>query len=196
MAHNRALNKTAIPEYIRPLATALRKPHTMDCTRVHVPQRLSVDKRANQLIEQGAGDDDNVLTSSQVAQWLKISVAWLNQARIGAYGPPYAISMTRPSATKNLTCSAGSKSAHTARPTKGPSGGHQTGDELKVGDKFVSADDVLVAATRLGLLYYRHRNQNRRGETQVPGQAQAAEQAQAQPAAPTTTRPRITRPTA
>jgi len=167
----------------------------MDSTRVHVPQRLSVDKRANQLIEQGAGDDDNVLTSSQVAEWLKISVAWLNQARIGAYGPPYAMLDDQTVRYKKSDVLGWLKERTYRSTNERPERWSPNRGRVKVGDKFVSADDVLVAATRLGFVLPPPQPKPQ-GRAQVPGQAQAAEQAQAQPAAPTTTRPRITRPMA
>jgi predicted DNA-binding transcriptional regulator AlpA len=58
-----------------PTVTALRKHH--------------LDKRADRLIEYGAGKDDDLLTTQQVADWLTVSIQWLEIGRVNNYGPRF-----------------------------------------------------------------------------------------------------------
>ncbi len=47
------------------------------------------DKRADQIIEAGAGDDDDLLSTIQVAAWFGVSKQWLEIGRHEGYGPPF-----------------------------------------------------------------------------------------------------------
>lgn len=51
--------------------------------------RHHLDKRAADLAAAGAGDADDLLTTSKTAEWLKVSVQWLEIGRHKGYGPPF-----------------------------------------------------------------------------------------------------------
>ncbi len=47
------------------------------------------DKRADQLIAAGQGDDTEILTANQVAMWLGVSPLWLTNGRGQGFGPKF-----------------------------------------------------------------------------------------------------------
>jgi predicted DNA-binding transcriptional regulator AlpA len=54
------------------------------------PRRFHFDKRIDSIVS-APGDDDDLLTTSQMAVWFGVSVQWLDIGRsgAGAYGPPF-----------------------------------------------------------------------------------------------------------
>ena len=55
-----------------------------------MPDTLHLDRRANLLATIGAvGDDDDLLTTPQLAEWLAVSEQWCEIGRHKGYGPPY-----------------------------------------------------------------------------------------------------------
>src|SRR5271166_5238251 len=55
-----------------------------------MPDTLHLDRRANLLAALGAvGDDDDLLTTPQLAEWLAVSEQWCEIGRHKGYGPPY-----------------------------------------------------------------------------------------------------------
>jgi predicted DNA-binding transcriptional regulator AlpA len=57
--------------------------------------RHHLDRRAPELIEQGTGDADDLLTTSEVAEWLGVSVQWAEIARHKSLGPRWISLSTR-----------------------------------------------------------------------------------------------------
>ena len=55
------------------------------------PRRHHLDRRASDLAAAGAaaGDPDDLLTTSEVAEWLGLSTPWLEIGRCKDYGPRY-----------------------------------------------------------------------------------------------------------
>jgi predicted DNA-binding transcriptional regulator AlpA len=53
------------------------------------PARHNLDRRADAIASQGTGDPDDLLTSLQVAQWLRVSPQWVEIGRSKNYGPPF-----------------------------------------------------------------------------------------------------------
>ena len=51
--------------------------------------KLHLDKRAGSIIEAGGGDPDELLSTAEVAQWLGVSVPWLEIGRTQGYGPRF-----------------------------------------------------------------------------------------------------------
>jgi predicted DNA-binding transcriptional regulator AlpA len=52
--------------------------------------KLHIDRRAEQVAAHGAGAEDDLLTTIQVAAWLGVSVQFLEIGRSsGGYGPPF-----------------------------------------------------------------------------------------------------------
>lgn len=54
-----------------------------------IPTRHHLDRRALELLEDGAGDADDLLSTSEVAEWLGVSTQWLEIGRSAGYGPPF-----------------------------------------------------------------------------------------------------------
>jgi predicted DNA-binding transcriptional regulator AlpA len=56
-----------------------------------IPQRFHIDKRADKLAAEIAagGDLDELLTTSEVAEWLGLSTQWLEIGRHRGYGPKF-----------------------------------------------------------------------------------------------------------
>ena len=52
------------------------------------PQNLQVDRHATMLAKEGAGNDDDLITSKELARWLRVSISWVEQSRKYSYGPP------------------------------------------------------------------------------------------------------------
>jgi predicted DNA-binding transcriptional regulator AlpA len=51
--------------------------------------RHHIDRRAGDVIAQSAGEPDDLLTTTEVAEWLGISTQWLEIGRSRAYGPKF-----------------------------------------------------------------------------------------------------------
>ena len=54
-----------------------------------IPLRHHLDRRAPDLIEEGQGDPDTLMTTAAVAEWLQVSTQWLEIGRSKGYGPPF-----------------------------------------------------------------------------------------------------------
>ena len=54
-----------------------------------VPQRFYMDRRADQLVEECNGNDDDLLSTKEVASWLGCSPQWLEVGRFRGYGPKF-----------------------------------------------------------------------------------------------------------
>ena len=52
------------------------------------PKNLQVDKHATLLVEEGKGNEDDLITSKELASWLRVSISWVEQSRKHGYGPP------------------------------------------------------------------------------------------------------------
>jgi predicted DNA-binding transcriptional regulator AlpA len=52
------------------------------------PRKFHFDKRIDSIAAQ-PGNDDDLLTSAQVAAWLGVSVQWVDIGRSEGYGPPF-----------------------------------------------------------------------------------------------------------
>ena len=52
------------------------------------PSRFHLDRRAAQ-VASSAGDDDELLTTQDLADWLGVSVQWVNLQRTKGEGPEY-----------------------------------------------------------------------------------------------------------
>ena len=50
---------------------------------------LHIDKRADSILATTAGDDDNLLSTPEMAAWLGCSTQWLEIGRNKGYGPPF-----------------------------------------------------------------------------------------------------------
>jgi len=66
-----------------------RSPVNEQGNTAYVPTKLHLDRRAGQLAQLGAGNADDLLSPTQLAQWLGVNRNWLTTARMGNYGPPY-----------------------------------------------------------------------------------------------------------
>ena len=55
---------------------------------VSIPKSHHIDKRADK-IAAAAGDDDELLSTNQMAHWLGVSTQWLEIGRHRGYGPPF-----------------------------------------------------------------------------------------------------------
>ena len=53
------------------------------------PKTFHLDKRADQILADGAGEDDELLDTRAQAEWLGVSVQWLEIARVRGDGPPF-----------------------------------------------------------------------------------------------------------
>jgi hypothetical protein len=56
--------------------------------RTGVPKKHHIDKRAAH-IASGAGDDDDLLSTIEMAAWFGVSTQWLEIGRHKGYGPPF-----------------------------------------------------------------------------------------------------------
>jgi predicted DNA-binding transcriptional regulator AlpA len=52
-------------------------------------RRLHIDKRADQLVQQGGGLSDDMLNTTEVAEWFGVSTQFLEIGRHLGYGPPF-----------------------------------------------------------------------------------------------------------
>lgn len=48
-----------------------------------------IDKRADKVVSDSVGDDDELLKTRHVADWLDVSTQWLEIGRHQNYGPPF-----------------------------------------------------------------------------------------------------------
>jgi predicted DNA-binding transcriptional regulator AlpA len=48
-----------------------------------------LDRRADQILAAQSGDDDDLLTTKQVAAWFGASEQWFEIGRVKNYGPPF-----------------------------------------------------------------------------------------------------------
>jgi hypothetical protein len=51
--------------------------------------RHHLDRRAAEIIEEGRGDFDDLLTTAATADWFGVSTEWLEIGRSKGYGPPF-----------------------------------------------------------------------------------------------------------
>jgi len=58
-------------------------------------RRFHLDKRAAALIEQGGGDADDLINTTELAEWLGLSVQWCEIARHKGVGPRWIACSTR-----------------------------------------------------------------------------------------------------
>ena len=53
------------------------------------PQNFQIDNHADLLIVEGDGDGDDLITSKDLARWLRVSLSWVEKSRAENYGPPF-----------------------------------------------------------------------------------------------------------
>ena len=53
------------------------------------PQRHHLDRRADAIASVNPGNADDLLTTREVAEWLRVSVAWVENGRSKNYGPKF-----------------------------------------------------------------------------------------------------------
>jgi hypothetical protein len=51
--------------------------------------KFHIDKRAAKIVAQSEDDDDALLSTREMADWLSVSVQWLEIGRARGYGPPF-----------------------------------------------------------------------------------------------------------
>jgi predicted DNA-binding transcriptional regulator AlpA len=66
--------------------TSITRERKLAATRP--PKRLHLDRRAATLAAV-EGDEDELLTTQQMSDWLQVSIQWLENGRIQGYGPPF-----------------------------------------------------------------------------------------------------------
>jgi hypothetical protein len=54
-----------------------------------IPKRHHLDRRADRIAAEGPGDNDELLTTKQVADWFAVSEEWLEIGRSKGFGPRY-----------------------------------------------------------------------------------------------------------
>lgn len=57
--------------------------------------RHHLDRRSRELIAEGAGDPDDLLTTSELCEWLGVSTQWAEIARHKGLGPRWVALSTR-----------------------------------------------------------------------------------------------------
>jgi hypothetical protein len=58
-------------------------------TTVLGPERTHhLDKRADEVADKGAGDPEDLLNTTEIAEWLGVSTQWVEIGRHRGYGPP------------------------------------------------------------------------------------------------------------
>ena len=55
----------------------------------HQKKRHHLDRRATDLIANGSGPDDDLLSTREVADWLGMSILWMEVGRMRGYGPRF-----------------------------------------------------------------------------------------------------------
>lgn len=58
-------------------------------SRPAADRRLHIDKRTAQLVAQANGDGDDLLNTTELAEWLGVSTQFLEIGRHQGYGPPF-----------------------------------------------------------------------------------------------------------
>jgi predicted DNA-binding transcriptional regulator AlpA len=53
------------------------------------PARHNLDRRAEQLASTGAGAADDLLSTRELADWLDVSIQWVEIGRHAGYGPRF-----------------------------------------------------------------------------------------------------------
>ena len=56
-----------------------------------VPRHHHLDRRADQIAAEGAGNADDLLTTTDLAEWLGVSTQWLEIGRSKGYGPLFVV---------------------------------------------------------------------------------------------------------
>jgi len=55
----------------------------------HSPKKHHIDRRVDQIVAVNAGAADDLLDTRQVADWLGVSIQWVEIGRSKNYGPPF-----------------------------------------------------------------------------------------------------------
>jgi predicted DNA-binding transcriptional regulator AlpA len=55
----------------------------------HSPKSHHIDRRADQIVAGAVGAGDDLLDTRQVADWLGVSIQWVEIGRSKNYGPPF-----------------------------------------------------------------------------------------------------------
>ena len=121
----------------------------MTTPKVYVPTRLRLDKRADQLIAQGEGEADETLTPSELAAYLKVSIPWLSNARVGGYGPKYLVLDGQTIRYRKEDVLGWLKERTYKSTAETPDRQSPHRGKVLVGDKFVSPDALQAAARKL-----------------------------------------------
>ncbi len=58
-------------------------------TYLNNDKRHNLDRRATDIAAAGPGDDDELLTTGQMAAWFGVSTQWLEIGRSKRWGPPF-----------------------------------------------------------------------------------------------------------
>lgn len=53
------------------------------------PHTHHLDRRADRIVAEGDGNDDDLLSTREVANWLAVSTQWLEIGRSKNYGPAF-----------------------------------------------------------------------------------------------------------
>ena len=53
------------------------------------PKSLQIDKHADILVTHNTCDDEDFITSKDLADLLRVSLSWVEKSRANDYGPPY-----------------------------------------------------------------------------------------------------------
>jgi predicted DNA-binding transcriptional regulator AlpA len=56
---------------------------------INAPRSHHLDRRANRLADDTTGEDDDLLSTVEVAEMLSVSPQWLSIGRVRTYGPPF-----------------------------------------------------------------------------------------------------------
>jgi predicted DNA-binding transcriptional regulator AlpA len=71
-------------------AGALRRKHKGAIATLRRARKHHIDRRAGTVIDASDGDDDDeLLDTRQIADWLGVSTQWLEIGRVRGYGPTY-----------------------------------------------------------------------------------------------------------
>jgi hypothetical protein len=69
--------------------TAATKSSPQKEQHAHVTGRFKIDARAHLIKNPEAVNDDDLMTTAEVASWLSVSRQWLEIGRNKNYGPPF-----------------------------------------------------------------------------------------------------------
>jgi hypothetical protein len=64
-------------------------PRSETAALAYLPQRHYLDRRARDLVAAGQGNPDELLNTRALADWLRVSPAWLEIGRSKGYGPAF-----------------------------------------------------------------------------------------------------------